>query len=182
MLKKSIIIDALQRLGELANEEGIELHICIYGGAAMILAYDNRLISKDVDVMIHPTEKGLELAGVVGEEMGLHKNWLNNEVSVFLSEKDIEGRRSFELPIECKGLKVQIPTANYLLAMKARACRSAIPGVQADKDDLTFLIRKLKISTYDQVQEQLDRFFPEDPIPQTSKEVIRRIIEEVGNE
>ena len=182
-LDRETIVKALGRLGELAHERGIELHICIYGGSAMILAYDSRLVSKDVDVIIHPSEEGLALARQVGEEMGLHSEWLNNEVRYFVSEaKDREGRRPLDLPIETRGLKLEVPTANYLLAMKARACREALPGVSVDEADLRFLIRKMGINSIEQIEAQLEKYFPEDPLRPGSRTIIQRIIEEVNHE
>lgn len=182
-LTKDIILQALSRLGELAYARGLELHVCIYGGSAMILAYDSRMVSKDVDVIIHPSEEGLALAREVGEELGLHSEWLNNEVRYFVSEtKDRISRRPLDLPIETKGLKLEVPTANYLLAMKARACREPIPGVSVDEADLRFLIRKMKINSIGQVEALLEKYFPEDPLQPNARTIIRRIIEEVNHD
>lgn len=182
MLNKSTILQALERLGELAEETGLHLHICIYGGSAMLLAYDSRDISRDVDVVIHPVEAGLEPARQVGDELGLHRDWLNDEVRFHISENDRDGRRSFELPFESKGLKVEVPTANYLLAMKAKACREPVPGAEVDAADLRFLIRKMKIRSFDQIRQQLDRFFPEYPLRPGAEALIQRLIEEVCSE
>jgi hypothetical protein len=182
-LTKPIMLQALARLGELAHSRGIELHICIYGGSAMILAYDSRQVSKDVNVIIHPSEEGLSLARQVGEELGLHSEWLNDEVRFFASEaKDREGRRPLDLPIETKGLKLEVPTANYLLAMKARACREPVPGLAVDEADLRFLIRKLEVTSIREVEAQLDKYFPEDPLRPNARIIIQRIIEEVHHE
>lgn len=182
-LTKDIILQALARLGEIAHAKGLELHVCIYGGAAMILAYDSRMVSKDVDVIIHPSEEGLALARQVGEELGLHSEWLNSEVRYFVSEaKDKGSRRPLDLPIETKGLKVEVPVANYLLAMKARACREPIPGASVDEADLRFLIRKMEITSIQQVEILLEKYFPEDPLRPNARSLIERIIEEVKDE
>jgi hypothetical protein len=180
-LTRTLMLHALERLGELAEEAGLQLHICIYGGSAMMLAYDCREVSRDVDVLIHPSEEGLKLAQRVGEELGLHRDWLNNDVRFFISERDHEGRRPLELPIETRGLKVEVPTANYLLALKARACREPVPGAEVDAGDLRFLIQKMEIRGFEQVRAQLDKFFPEDPLRPGAETIIKRIIEEVWN-
>jgi hypothetical protein len=62
---------ALVRLGELANAEGIKLELSIYGGAALMLAYDSRAITKDVDAVVRPSDVGQRLARRVAEELGL---------------------------------------------------------------------------------------------------------------
>lgn len=182
-LTKDLILKALCRLGKLANAQGLELHVCIYGGAAMILAYDARMVSKDVDVIIHPSEEGLALAKQVGEELGLHGDWLNNDVRYFVSEhKDKDSRRSLELPIETTGLKIEVPTARYLLAMKARACREPIPGASVDASDLRFLIRKMGISEISEIESLLKTYFPEDPLLPRKRSMIERIIKAVNDE
>jgi len=182
-LTRELILKALTRLGELAFAKGLELHVCIYGGSAMILAYDSRLVSKDVDVIMHPSAEGFALAHQVAEESGLHRDWLNNDVRYFVSEtKDREGRRPLNLPIEIKGLKLEVPTANYLLAMKARACREPIPGLSVDEADLRFLIRKMGIRSIEEVETVLEQFFPEDPLRAGSRIIIERIIDEVNHE
>lgn len=181
MLKKETILQALKRLGELAQNEGLELQVCIYGGAAMMITYDVRNITRDVDVTLYPAERGLALAAQVGEELGLHKHWLNDDVRQFVSDmSDRDGRR--DAPIHVEGLKLQVPTANYLLAMKARACREPLPGYEVDSGDLKFLIKKMGIDSLGKVTEQVGRFFPEDPLTDRSRIIIQRLIEEVQNE
>jgi len=39
-LTKDLILVALRRIGELAQQQNIELELAIYGGCAMILAFD----------------------------------------------------------------------------------------------------------------------------------------------
>ncbi len=45
-LTKQLVISALRRLGELAQEQGVTLEVCLYGGALMMLVYDARMITK----------------------------------------------------------------------------------------------------------------------------------------
>ena len=83
----------------------------------MLLAYDSRTITKDVDAVIRPSDAGIRLARAVSGEMDLPEDWLNDQVKMFVAPK--EGLR--ELPLEVPGLAVTVPTASYLLAMKALA-------------------------------------------------------------
>ena len=84
-ITRRLLINALTRLGELAQERGTKLEVCLYGGAVMMLAYDARDITKDVDAVIQPSELGFELARQVGGELGLPEAWINDEVKVFLA-------------------------------------------------------------------------------------------------
>ena len=46
------IQDGLQRLGELAQAQGLHVRLALVGGAAMVLAYEARQSTRDVDVVI----------------------------------------------------------------------------------------------------------------------------------
>ena len=52
MLSKEEIITALERLGQLAQAQGYNIELMIVGGAAMVLAFDARQSTHDVDVVI----------------------------------------------------------------------------------------------------------------------------------
>lgn len=179
MLNKQTIIAALKRLGQLAHSRGLHLQVCIYGGSAMMLAYDNRETTRDVDALIHPAEEGLALARQVAKEMDLHADWLNDEVRFYVSNHDADGRRDF--PFECEGIAVQMPTANYLLALKAMACREPVPGMNADRGDLAFLIKKMEIRSTKAVEEQVERFFPDDGLRPRARRMIEDLIREEWN-
>lgn len=65
------IENALHRLGELAKQRGESLDLIAVGGAVMVLAYDARLATHDVDVVPRRPESMRlvrELARQVAEE------------------------------------------------------------------------------------------------------------------
>jgi hypothetical protein len=162
-------------LGELADAEGIALEVCVYGGAALMLAYDSRAITKDVDAVVRPSDVAQPLTRRVAEELELPENWINDDVKMFVAPR--EGLR--RLPWESPGIAVTVPTASYLLAMKALACRKALPGYEGDIADLRFLLRKMEITSVAQVQEHVDRYYPDDVIRTEDEAVIAELIEEV---
>ena len=82
-MDKQLILAALERLGALADDEGLKLEICIYGGAALLLAYESGTVTKDVDAVVLPTKEGKRLSAVVAREMGLPEDWLNDQVKMF---------------------------------------------------------------------------------------------------
>ena len=170
------MIAALRRLGELAQDAGLQLEICIYGGALMILAYDARMMTKDVDAVIRPAREGLSLAARVGHELGLPENWLNDDVKMFVAPAG----PTRTLPLDFPGIMLTAPTANYLLAMKALACRSPLPGYEGDLDDLRFLIRKLSIRSVDEIQSIIDKYYPDDVIAPEHVVLLETILEEVN--
>lgn len=52
LLSQQEITKALTRLGELASEKGHQVELLAVGGAVMVLAYDARPATHDVDVLI----------------------------------------------------------------------------------------------------------------------------------
>lgn len=174
-LTKTTILKAFQRLGELAREEGLQLECCLYGGALMMLAYDARAATKDVDVVVRPRESALKLAERVRRELGLPERWLNDDVRMFLAPAE----QIRELPMEFPGLHVTAPTSGYLLAMKALACRNTLPGYEGDLTDLRFLIRKMEIHSTEEIQGFIDRYYPDDVLPPEHREILNILIQEV---
>lgn len=162
-MKREAILSALSLLGQYAQEEGIKLEVSIYGGAAFMLAYNSRDSTKDVDAILRPREEGEKLVARVARDMGLIEDWLNSCVGQFLSPKLEAKRRLTEIEKET-GLIVHVPTAKYLLAMKAFAARRPMGKYKGDYEDLGFLVKKMKIQTVEEIQEALDAFYPDDVI------------------
>jgi hypothetical protein len=179
-LTRDRLIEALNLLGTLAEQEDVTLELCIYGGGAMMLAYSAREATKDLDVLAKPSATALRLSGIVAQRLGLDEGWLNSDVSQFVS---IDGTYA---PLEIEGLeaaarkrlKITRPAASYLLAMKCLAGRSALPGYAGDVGDIRFLIRKMGIRSVDQVEEHLQRFYPQEALSPKVQEFIRGILEE----
>ncbi|MCB1124403.1 MAG: hypothetical protein KJT03_22820, partial [Verrucomicrobiae bacterium] len=117
---------------------------------------------------------------IVGNRLGLHEDWLNEDVRQFLGPDPRVGRRKLDLNIP--GLKTYVGTANYLLAMKAIACRRPLPGYRGDQEDLVYLIRKLDIKSIDEIQERLDRFFPDEVVREENRPVLESLIKEAHHD
>lgn len=73
-LTKEQILAALARLNDLLHEKGVMGEICIFGGAAMVLAFDARESTRDVDGIFVPKTEVIESAGKVAEEFNLEPN------------------------------------------------------------------------------------------------------------
>lgn len=175
-MKKSIILQALQHLGQLAQAEGIRLEVSIYGGAAFLLAYNTREATKDIDALLHPKEVGQRLVDQVARDFDLPEDWLNSDVAQFVSPKTESKRRLAKIE-DATGLIVQVPSAEYLLAMKALACRRPIGTYRGDIDDLDFLIGKMKIRSLDRIQEAMDRFYPDDVLLPHHRALLQTLID-----
>jgi hypothetical protein len=173
-LTRARLVQALNLLGELAEEEQVTLELCLYGGSAMVLAYSAREVTKDVDVTARPSDLALRLAAVVGERLGLDESWMNNEVRQFVSEHGTFAPLEIqELEAAAKRrLKITRASAGYLLAMKCLAGRSGLPGYPGDFADIRFLIIKMGLRTVEQVQEHLNRFYPHEVLTPKLREFL----------
>jgi hypothetical protein len=181
-LTRARVVEALNLLGKLAEQEQVTLELCIYGGGAMMLAYNSRETTKDIDVTARPAEAALKLARVVAQQLSLDESWLNDDVRRFVSNEGTFAPLEIqEMEAAAKlRLKITRPSAGYLLAMKCLAGRSALPGYAGDIADIQFLIRKMGIRTLQQVEEQVDRFYPQEGLPPRLREIIQGML--TGNE
>lgn len=177
-LDKDHLTQALRRLGELALAEGTELELSLYGGAVFTLVYGSRDSTKDIDALIRPTDLGRRLARQVAREQGLPEDWINADVAQFLSEQ--EAKRPLPAETFGPGISVTVPTAAYLLALKLRACRPALPGYPGDEPDIRFLLGKIKPASPTEVEALFGRFFPHDVLSEQAEDIIDAALAELN--
>ena len=180
-LTKYEIEQALGRLSGLAAGEGVRLEMTLYGGAVMLLAYNARLVTKDVDAIVHPPEVARRLVARVARERGLHDGWLNDDVKQFISGREAKNELAIANVLPA-GLHVTRPTAKYLLAMKVMACRKPLPGYAGDYLDIAVLLRVTKLRTVEQVQAVVDTFFPDTVLPDAVQAVLGDILDQIQRE
>lgn len=183
-LTRTRIVEALNLLGDLADEAGVELDICIFGGTAMMLAFDARERTKDVDAIIRPAEIGKQLAAKAASRLNLDESWINDGVKQFISVNGtFAPLRVEELELAAKKrLKITRPSASYLLAMKALACRPPLPGYSGDVGDIAFLIRKMNIRTLEEIDEHIERFYPTEALNPSARKLIQELLSQDGRE
>lgn len=118
------IVEALERLGQLAVAQETEIELALVGGALMVLVYDARESTRDIDaIILAPREasKVRELAQIVADERGWPDDWLNDGAKGFLVGLSV-GPVVFSAP----GIEVRSPTTGQLLAMKLSAWRDDV--------------------------------------------------------
>lgn len=135
MLTKEQITTALTRLGELALEQNETIDLLIVGGAALVLAYEVRQSTHDVDVIILSPHRNLvrTLARQVATELGLSKKWFSDAARIFLSERTPDATL-----LAAPGIKVARPPIAQLLVMKLVAWRD-----ETDQADAQRLLEEL---------------------------------------
>ncbi|OQW94021.1 MAG: hypothetical protein BWK79_08035 [Beggiatoa sp. IS2] len=114
------ILRALIRLGELASNAHHSVELLITGGALMVLAYQSRLATKDVDALILSPQAVLVRKWIqqVAREQELPEDWLNDAVKPFLVTIS-----PGPVVFQATGLTVKSPLPEQMLAMKLAAWR-----------------------------------------------------------
>lgn len=163
------LLAAFDDLGAAAIAQGRTLEIAVYGGSALMLASNFRYASEDVDIaeLERPWPDWLAArVQAIAETNGWSPDWLNEAVAVHLSalasaEDDHFHFGTFPRDAQGGGLKVYVPTAEYLLALKLKAIRVADPakGPQETADILN-LAKTLGLATPDQALALLAKYFP----------------------
>ena len=140
--------------------------ICIYGGAAMYLAFKARPATKDVDAIFEPVKVIRGAINRIAEKYGLNEGWLNLAVKMFVVEHE-------KILFDLANLKVFVPTADYLLAIKVLAMRAE----SFDAEDVKFLIKDLQLKNADEIFRILNDYYPNKKIKTETKFQLEEIFE-----
>lgn len=146
-------------------------HVHVYGGAAMILAYDpHRTATRDIDAQFGPDGPMIAAIREIAKENGWPTTWLNNQAASYVARRPGEGDRVFDHP----HLQVSVTPADHLLAMKVLAGRAT-----RDAEDLRVLLRHLGIATSAEVWGIVERFFPGTAIPPRSQAMVQDLLSDM---
>ncbi len=143
-----------QYLTELNDElrlVNIKGEVSLYGGAVMVLAFNARVATKDIDAVFEPVKEIRNAAHRIAERHNLNLDWLNHAVKMFVV------RHERDLLFELSNLRVTVPEPDYLLAMKIMALR---PDTE-DENDAAFLIDRLQLTTRDDVLKIVGDYYPD---------------------
>jgi hypothetical protein len=110
----------------------------------------------------------LEEARGVARELGFPDWWLNQQASTYVAPGgDPAAPRVFDHP----GLRVAAASPEHLLAMKVLAAR------RRDGDDIRFLVRRLGLTSVEQVLAVCAEVFPDEPVPDRARLVLEDALE-----
>ena len=160
---KDQLKEALTLMGTLAHAEGKTLEIAVYGGSALMLLFDWRQATRDVDAVFEADKADVRrLATNVADALHLPANWINDGVKGFLSAMDRTATGLFATyPSESEpGLRVLVASPDYLFAMKCLAMRTAGVDGNADMADIRALAGELGLRTAEDAFDVVARFYP----------------------
>lgn len=129
-LTRNEITQALEQLGKLAHSRGYTIELLVVGGSAMVLLYNARPATRDVDVVIlSPQARTVRgLAQQIAVTQNLPDDWLNDGAKGYVVGLS-EGETVFSAP----GIVVKTPVTAQLLAMKLSAWRDDVDIADARK-------------------------------------------------
>lgn len=173
LLDRATLLDALGQLAERLSARGVVGEVYLFGGGAMVLAYDARPATRDLDGRFSPDGPVQTAALEIAEAMGLPRTWLNQQGVFYLPAHDDPA----PAPVfDHSNLRVMRASDRHLLAMKALAARRF-----ADMDDLALLVGQLGLSTVEEVAAVCAEVFPEEPLDERQREVIGDVLRSLGH-
>lgn len=151
-MNKQEIEKYLRMLGQELLKRQVTGEILLVGGAVMLLKVQNCEVTKDIDAYFNPMQADVirEAAQVIANREGLTPDWINDGVKGFFYTQPPTERWA-----EYPGLRVYIPTLDYLFSMKVLA------GRPQDIDDIKALAHELRLSNSQDALEIVKRYIPE---------------------
>lgn len=154
-LDAATVRQLFQELSDRLAAQGQRAQLFVVGGAAMALEYEPGRLTRDVDALFVPASEVRQAASAMSAAHGLEPDWLNDAAKGFLPGPDEHPRTVFE----SEALLVQVPSPEYLLAMKLHASRD-----ERDLDDAASLFVRLGYGTGQQAVDLLAATYPVDQL------------------
>lgn len=170
-LGRDKLIYLLNKLGEELAEQGTMGEIVVYGGSALMLMYDFRASTHDVDfTALDSLNNGqyrvLKAATKISAQEGINSAWMNDAIEVFVS--DTPDMLLFgEFPKDKPGLRVFTATPEYIFTMKMLAMRPSTSS--SDMEDIWNLIDICHINSVSEAKERLEDFYPNKILPKKNE-------------
>lgn len=187
LFTKDDLIRGLRLLGIAAAAEGRVIDLAVYGGSCLMLVSNFRDASQDIDAVAATDQPFVDrLARTIAEAQGWPVDWLNDGVRVYLSpnvEAPDDHALTATFPDErTPGLRVYVPTAEYMLAMKLMALRiDAVEGGK-DKRDIDNLIAIIGIKTRQDLVAIAAHYYPEAKVSSKLLMSAERLIADAAKE
>jgi hypothetical protein len=158
--------EAFNELGQLAYDAGRVIDVAVYGGSCLMLVSNFRVATADVDAVAAADQGFLDRAAqTIAARRGWPRDWLNDGVRTYLSPH-VEGFTQHTLfrtypSEETPGLRVFVPTAEYMLAMKLMALRLDPGSGRNDLEDILNLMQVTPMKDKADILRFAARFYPE---------------------
>lgn len=158
-LTREDIWNGLEKISEIISKEGGYVELAVYGGSAVSLSFDERRVTRDVDITVANGGEVLKKASKqVAEDLGWPEDWLNDGVKGFVSGTPELNEAGLFTDKEGNDiLRVFTPTPEYLLAMKRMSMRIGIEG--NDVEDIKRILTLIEFDNSDQILDIIEGFY-----------------------
>jgi hypothetical protein len=153
-------------VGAKLEAKGIVGDVYQVGGAAMVLAYRARVMTRDVDAVFAPSDEIYRAAKEVQEDLGLPIGWLNDAAKAYVPGVDRNALSVMTVP----GLRVSAASPEFMLGMKLLAARP-----EQDREDIAYLAKLLNLATSTEILELVERLYPPNLIPAPTEFLVREM-------
>ena len=170
LLDRETIERAFRLIGQYLLDRKALGEIAIYGGSAILLQFDWRKASRDVDARVTSERSHglvIDAAASAATQLGLPRSWLSENVAMYARRGEREADRIslgvYPSP-ERFGLRVTAAKPSYILAMKLKALERATID-DRDYEDAVNLSIECGVSGADELREVFRQFFPDEDLP-----------------
>ena len=174
-LRKQDIEFLLNEINTELKKKNIRGEIALYGGAVMLLVFDARDVTKDIDAIFVPKKEFTETITHITKKYKLQDDWLNDGIKGFVDNN--KGLIKYQT---MSNLVIYVAKAEYILAMKCHASR--VEPDSKDKEDIKFLIKYLKLKNVDEVLNLVEKYIPKSRIETKTQYFVEEIIDEIDRE
>lgn len=158
-MNKQDIEKYLGMVGLELQRQGLRSEMLLLGGAVMLIEVGNRSTTDDVDTYYLPDFVAItKAAAIVAEREGLEDGWLNSAAAGFTYFFTREPDK--KLWKEFPGLRVYTASLDYVFVSKLLAHRFK------DEVDIIALAKRLGLAKQKDALILLEKYVPEDAIPQ----------------
>ena len=172
---KEDILENLEEIAKRLKSMNKTADVAIYGGSAIILLWEFRKSTRDIDIIIRNGEEEIKnIAKDIAVEKNYPEGWLSDQVKTF-SSINAEKKLFLEIPKDEPSLRIFTPDPKYLLAMKCMAMRH-----ETDTFDIKNLMKMLNIKKEEHVISIVEKYYPYDAIPARTLFGIKEIIKEIS--
>ena len=171
-LNRDEMESAIAELADQLNARNVKAKVYLVGGAVMVLAFDARFTTGDIDGAMYPTDEVLAVAAEIGERRGLGTEWLNNSAQQFIP---VFKEPTWQPILKSGNVEIVAADERSMLAMKMRASRGS-----RDRPDINFLVKRCGITSVAEALELYREFFPEDPLPARALPLLDEAISALG--
>lgn len=144
---------------KLLNETNEELkkinkhgEIVCCGGTALVLMYDARDMTKDIDAIYEPKNEINNIISKLSNKYDVPNDWLNDSAKVFFTHQMQKEKYK-----EYSNLIVYCMKAESLLALKLTSARRSYSN---DLSDSIRLMQELNIKTIDEAYDIVEKYIP----------------------